>query len=209
MLRHVRRALAGLGVAALVWLLWSIWDHEAIVAMKRSADPLPFFGAAAVLPTFGVPLTPFFIVAGASFSVPKALAGSLAALAVNLSLCHWIARSALRPRIEALFHRVGYKLPNFEKAEGGALRFTVMVKLAPGLPSFVKNYILGLAGAPFGIYLGVSMAVSGLYAAVLIVLGDSLFDHDLKRVGLIVAVVLVLVAGVWWWRRQRLSDAEA
>jgi hypothetical protein len=34
-----------------------------------------------------------------------------------------------------------------------------MVKLAPGIPQFVKHYGLGVAGVPFGLYLGASMLI--------------------------------------------------
>ena len=60
----------------------------------------------------------------------------------------------------------------------GPLRFTLAVKAAPGVPSFVKNYVLGMVGIPFALYFGLSLLVTGAYAALCIVLGESLLTND-------------------------------
>ena len=83
------------------------------------------------------------------------------------------------------------------------MRFALLVKLAPGVPAFVKNYALGLAGVPFGLYFGLSMAITGVYAAALVVLGESVFDHNPRADDIAVAIVVVLGLGVWWLRRRQ------
>jgi uncharacterized membrane protein YdjX (TVP38/TMEM64 family) len=155
-----------------------------------------------VFPALGIPITPFFLVAGATFGIRLGIAISLGALAANLTLCHWVASSGLRPRIASLLERFGHQLPDFEDRETGALRFTLLVKLAPGVPAVAKNYLLGLARVPFLVYFAVSMLITGLYGAALVLLGESLFEHDLSH--LIVAAVVIVVAAfvVWWWRKR-------
>jgi uncharacterized membrane protein YdjX (TVP38/TMEM64 family) len=203
-----RRALAVLGAVALAFVLWWSWNRGAMMAWKEEAGPLPFFAAMALLPAVGVPMTPFFVLAGATFGVTLALLGSGAALALNLVLCFAIARSGLRPRLEALLRRFGYELPDFEAKKTGAIRFALLVKLAPGAPAFAKNYLLGLTGVPFPVYFGMSMLFTGMYAALCIVLGVSLFEHDIERELLIGAAVVALALGLWWWRRRRSRAPE-
>ncbi len=80
----VKRVLVGLGLAALVFALWSAWDREAMTAWKEDAGPLPFFAAMALLPAVGIPMTPFFVMAGATFGVGLAVFG-LGAAWLNLA----------------------------------------------------------------------------------------------------------------------------
>jgi uncharacterized membrane protein YdjX (TVP38/TMEM64 family) len=168
----------------------------------RDAGPLPLFGAMAILPAFGMPLTPFFILAGATFGVARGLLGSGVALALNLALCYWIARSGMRPRLVSLLRRFSYELPDFEEKDKGAVRFTLAVKLAPGVPGFAKNYVLGVAGVPLAVYFGLSMLITGAYATALVVLGESFLEHNLDHTIIAGAVVIALAIGVWLWRRK-------
>jgi uncharacterized membrane protein YdjX (TVP38/TMEM64 family) len=199
---QVKRVLAVAASIALALLLWSIWDHEAFLSWMQRARPLPFFSAMAILPAFGIPTTPLCLLAGATFGVRLGLLGSAGALAANLALCYWIARW-MRPRLASLLRRFDYELPDIAKSDRSPVRFTLAVKLAPGVPSFVKTYGLGVAGVPFLAYFVVSLLITGIYAASLIVLGESLFAHNLSRTLLTVAVGVALALGMWLWRRRR------
>jgi uncharacterized membrane protein YdjX (TVP38/TMEM64 family) len=199
--RWVKRVLLGAAVLGLLFLLWSVWDHDAILRWLERARPLPFFALMALLPMLGLPLTPFFVIAGATFGIALGALGSISALAANLFASYLIGRW-LRPSIAALLKRLGYELPDFTTRQHGALRFTLAVKLAPGVPAFVKTYGLAVAGVRFGWYFGVSMLITGAYGISIIVLGDSLFDHDRQRVVLALGVLVVLAVGVWAWRRR-------
>jgi uncharacterized membrane protein YdjX (TVP38/TMEM64 family) len=203
--RWIRRVLVLLFIVGFAYALWIAWDHqEAIMAWKRQASPLVFFAAMALIPALGVPITPFFVLAGATFGRELGLLGSGIALAVNLTLCYWIARSALRPWLVSLLRRFHYELPDFEKrGRRGSFRFTLAVKLAPGVPGAVKSYGLGVAAVPFWLYLGVSMLVTGVYAAALVIVGQSLLEHRLDRAAIAGGVVIVLGLGLWWWRKRR------
>jgi uncharacterized membrane protein YdjX (TVP38/TMEM64 family) len=124
------------------------------------------------------------------------------ALAVNLSISYWIARSGLRTVLARWLTRLGHPVPDLDGGGRRALRFTFALKLAPGLPASLKNYVLGMVGVPFGVYLGVSMLVTGAYAVVLVVLGESLIEHDLGKVGAIAGVFLMAAVGWMWWRKK-------
>lgn len=207
-LAWVLRALAAGTVLVLAVLLWNAWDYQAFIAWREEADALPFFLAMALLPAVGVPITPFFIVAGATFGVHIGLAGSAAALTGNLLLCYWIARSGLRPWLAGLLARTRYRIPDFEKGEG-ALRFALLVKLAPGVPVFIKHYLLGMAGVPFAIYFAVSAAITGLYGGAFVVLGESLLDHDVGGSAAAIAVLALVALAIYLWRRRATRQQDA
>jgi uncharacterized membrane protein YdjX (TVP38/TMEM64 family) len=188
-------------VITLAALLWWGWRLPAFQSWKAEASPIPFFTVMALLPALGIPIAPFFVLAGATFGIRLGLAGSAAALAVNLLLCHRIGRGRLRTGVARALTRFGYELPAFEGQKAGAVRFTLLVRLTPGLPHFAKNYLLVLAGVPLPMYLLVSSSITGAYGAALIIFGESAFHHDLRGLVLPVLVAGVGALGLWAWRR--------
>src|SRR5690606_1420304 len=112
-----------------------------------------------------------------TFGIAGGLAGSALALAANLALCYWISTGALRSWLEKLLARTRHHLPEFSSGRD-AWRFTVLVRFMPGVPPFAKSYLIGLAGVPFGIYFGCSMAITGIYAVLFVVLGESVHEQD-------------------------------
>jgi uncharacterized membrane protein YdjX (TVP38/TMEM64 family) len=198
------------GVAGLALVVWMAWDHQAVMGWIERARPLPFFTLLAVLPAFGIPVTPLFVLAGASFGVTVGIVGSLVALAANLAACFWIARR-MRPPIESLLRRFNFRLPDVAKSQRSPTRFVLAVKLAPGLPAFVKNYALGLTGIPFVPYFALGMLITGVYAILLVVLGESLLEHRIDRT-IWVTLVVVGLSVIAWMRvrsRRRLREAAA
>lgn len=183
------------------YILWSAWDHRAVMDWIYGLRPVPYFLVMALLPAVGFPLTPFFMFAGAAFGIAVGLTGSLIALAINLVVCFAIARR-MRGPIQSLLRRFKYELPDFGERQQGSLRFAFAVKAAPGVPGFVKHYGLGLAGVPFPQYFVVALLMSGMYAAASVVIGDSLFDHASGRTIATIAVLAVALAAVVWLRRR-------
>jgi uncharacterized membrane protein YdjX (TVP38/TMEM64 family) len=187
-------------VVAVVFVIWRYWDSAAFNEWKSNAGPLPFFAALAILPLVGIPTTPFYIIAGATFGIVTGLVGSLIALALNLVLSYRIAKGPLRTVFQKWMAKSNREIPTVEKV--GALRFTLIVRFTPGVPGFLKHYLIVLAGVPLRIYFPVSLVISGFYAGGFIVLGDSAFDRDISGLVITVAILLTVTALVWWWRRR-------
>jgi len=193
-----------LAVAAAWWVFPRI-DAAAWMEWKSGMHPLLFFPLMAVLTSIGFPTTPFYLAAGAAFGTRIGLAGTMAALGGHLVLCFWLARSGLRPVLLRWFARTGWSPPEIRPGEGWAFAF--MVKLAPGPPSFAKNYLLAAAGVPFGIYFSVSMLVTGAYATALVVLGESFMDGSGGRAAAALAALVFLSAATVWVRKRRARRA--
>lgn len=182
-------------LAAFVVFLWIRWDYAALMAWKEEAGPIPFFAALAVLPAFGVPTTPFYVAAGVLFGVAGGLAGSALSLSLNLLLCYWIAHSGLKGWLESMLRKTRYDLPTLEG--GRALRFALLVKLAPGAPTFLKTYLIALSGVSFVVYFWLSFVVTMVWAAGFIVLGESLLDRDFGQAAW--ALGALALAGLVGW----------
>jgi uncharacterized membrane protein YdjX (TVP38/TMEM64 family) len=195
-LKWLATAVAAVVLALVAWL---IWDRQAVMAWVGRGHPFQFFSLMVLLPALGVPISPFFVLAGASFGVRMGLVGSLVALALNLAGCFWVARR-IRPQVEQLLRRFSVRLPDVEKT-GRPVRFVLAVKLAPVVPAFVKNYALGLSGVPFWLYFGLSMLITGVYGILLVVVGDSLLTHDRGRA--FWAIVALMALTLMFWLRRR------
>jgi uncharacterized membrane protein YdjX (TVP38/TMEM64 family) len=205
--RFIRTGLAVVGLVAFMYVVWSAYDHAAVMHWIRGLKPLQYFTLIALLPAIGFPTTPLYVLAGASFGILVGLVGSWISLAVNAALCFWIARW-MRPMFERLLRRFHAELPDISRRERGNLRLALGVKLAPGAPTFVKQYALGMSGISFRLYMTVTMLVSGVYVAAFVVIGESLLDHRPGRTAGALAVLAALIAAAIWYSRRK-SRASA
>ncbi len=185
------------------------WDLHAFLDWIRDQGPLPFFLALAVLPAFGFPITPFFLVAGAAFGVWTGIIGSVISQALNLILCFWLATRYLHGFLERLIARTPYRIPQIRQEN--RLKVTLLIKITPGPPNFLKSYILGLAGIPFGMFFLVSLPTSVGYGIGIIVLGDSLLEGNIGQSIVGICILVSLLIGIrllreHLLRRKRLRE---
>jgi uncharacterized membrane protein YdjX (TVP38/TMEM64 family) len=174
------------------------------LVLIRSAGPVAFFVAMALLPACGVPMLIFSLSVVSLFearwgTVPVLLL-ALAALTANMALTYALARRGLRPLLEKLVTRLGYRLPQVEA--GDATDLVAILRLTPGIPFFVQNYLAGLAEVPFGKYLLVSCILTWPVNVAFMLFGDALI-HGKGKVALIaLSLLLALTAGTHLVRRH-------
>lgn len=209
--RLIQSALALLALAALAWWLWGGAIRDGMLHTMewvRAAGPAVFFGAMALLPMAGFPLSPFTLTAGPVFG-PSMGAGTVIACAIlavtiNVSLSYWLAAKALRPTFGWLLARMGRSLP--EGPVKSSLELTLILRVVPGTPFFVQSYLLGLARVPFWkVYLPVSVAMPSAYIVVLVLAGDALMSGN-NRVLAIAAIISSCVAVILHFIRKRLQQ---
>jgi uncharacterized membrane protein YdjX (TVP38/TMEM64 family) len=166
------------------------------ISLLQVCGPTVFFIAMALFPVAGVPMLAFSIPVGRAFGaqlgMPLVVVLGLIAVTLNLVITYWLARKALRPFILRLIEKLGYTMPRFDKAD--LTDFVVLMRVAPGVPFFIQNYILGLADAPFGRYLFISCLISWSHTTAFIIFGEALLGGRGKMVIIGISLFTALAA---------------
>lgn len=216
-LKFILAALVAVGLAAGAWVLWGGAMKTLVadtMALLREAGPVLFFGAMAVLPMAGFPLSPFTVAAGPVFA-PQMGAGwvivcGVGAVAINVSLSYWLAAQAMRPLIAKGLTKLGRGLPEGPVKSG--LELTLILRVVPGTPFFLQSYLLGLARVSFWkIYLPISVAVPSLYISGMVLAGDAVGRGDKRLLAAALVLLLAVGTGMHFLRRRlkRRAAAEA
>jgi uncharacterized membrane protein YdjX (TVP38/TMEM64 family) len=164
----------------------------------RAAGPLVFFVAMGILPAVGAPILAFILTAGPAFGPQLGLGGVLAACAVShvlsLSIGYWLARRWLRPWLQKFVVRSGHKVPQVVPED--QFEVTLLLRITPGPPFFLQNFLLGLAEIPFPRYLAISWTVIMMHTTGLVVFGKALANGKGREavlgVSLFVAALLII-----------------
>ena len=177
---------------------------DQLVGVIRGMGPWVFFAAMTVLPALGVPMLAFTIPAGEAFAPTMGMGGviavALVVIALNLALSYWVARYALRPLLTRLLTRYGYSVPRVTREN--ALSVLLVVRLTPGPPYAFQCFLLGLAEAPFKLYMIVSWLAILPYALAAIILGQGLRNGNFKTIIAAVGVIVVATIGLQWLRKK-------
>jgi uncharacterized membrane protein YdjX (TVP38/TMEM64 family) len=185
------------------------WDESrrifaVTLQLVSDAGPAVFFSAMAVLPAIGAPMAPFAIAAGLVFrerlGFPLTIFLGSVALSFNLTVTYWLARRWLRPLLTRWLERFGYNLPQVDRADVTDL--IVLLRVTPGPPFFVQNYLLGLANAPFGRYLAISCGIQVPLISGFMLFGEALSQGRGKLILSAVLVLATLVVGTHLVRKH-------
>lgn len=197
---------AALIIAVLTALFWpqakALMQYAGVLLGKlgnalEAAGSGWFFAAYATFPAFGVPISLFNITAGLAF-VPKlgifwtSLFAALCLMSAN-AISYWMARFAMRPVIEKLIGKLGYKLPVIPSDEH--ITACLFLRVVPGAPYVIQSYILGLAKVRFLPYMVVSFIGQYAWAFAMILLGENwnTFRKSGSFKGIFVAVVFIVL----------------
>lgn len=158
-------------------------------------------------PLVALPVAPIFVALGARVTTGPAVALALGSIVVSLSLTYALSGHVLKDAVTRLLTRRGYTVPRFSGED--ELLATLLLRLTPGIPVFVGNYLLPLAGVRLVVYLTVSFVIQSAYAVGFVVVGRSFLSG---RLGFVVSALLAVIAiGVsarFVFRRLKLRAAK-
>jgi uncharacterized membrane protein YdjX (TVP38/TMEM64 family) len=202
----------GVGAGLLAWkmgldgaALQAAWQQAEIFLMER---PWLLFAGLVVLPGLPVPTSALFFLAGTVWRdrPVAACAVCLVAMALNMTWTYWVAARPGRGVVEKLLAATTLRVP--ELPRGNHLRMILILRLTPGLPLFLQNYVLGFFRVPFRLYLPVSIGCTGLIASGVVLSGAGVAKGNLTPMVTGVALI-VLGLLVVQMIRQRLGGKSA
>ena len=154
----------------------------------------------AVLPSFWAPVSPLLLLAGAIYEMPVAIGGSAAALAINMALSWLLAGKFFRPPFERLVNRFGYSVPELKRES--MFTVAVLLRITPGMPFPLQNYLLGLARMPFLWYMGVSLPLTLILSLSIVIFGDAILKGNTALILLAISFFVALSFGVRFLRAR-------
>lgn len=213
---RVRMALVGLCALALVAGVGA-WKMGVNLATLKGMwvttetylkqNPWALFLALVILPGLPIPTSVLLLTAGVVWREHPIVAClvCLLALSLNLTWTYWLAARPARHMVEKLLAATSIQIP--ELPRGDHLKLILVMRLTPGIPLFLQNYLLGFLRAPFFLYLPVSMLCTGVIGIGVVLSGAGLADGKLKWA--ITGVSLIVLGGVFthlirgWLRRVK------
>lgn len=185
--------------------LKGMWEEVRSYLVK---NPWTFFWALVFLPGLPIPTSPLLLTAGMVWGERPVMACSLCLLAMllNLTWTYWLAAGPARRLVVKLLAATPVQIPALPR--GDHLKLILILKLTPGIPFFIQNYLLGFLRAPFHLYLPISILCNGIIGTGIVLsgvgIGDGKLVPALTGISLIVlGVVLTQLVRGWLARRKR------
>jgi uncharacterized membrane protein YdjX (TVP38/TMEM64 family) len=177
--RIIAIALGLVFTAFAVELIAGKFDWDRIQDGLERMNPLLLFVLMATLPLGGFSVAVVYLVAGARFGPWLGGAVVAGATAVHLAGSHWIGRSFLRQPVERILAKHRHRLPSVAANAGAEI--AAIMTLVPGLPYFVRNYLLALGGIRFRTYFAVCLPLYVAHSYLTIFLGDMAGEWSTER----------------------------
>jgi uncharacterized membrane protein YdjX (TVP38/TMEM64 family) len=175
--------------------------------------PATLFWSLVFLSGLPIPTSALLFTAGVVWRQQPFMACSLCilAMALNLTWTYWLAAGPARRLIEKILASTSLKIPDLPR--GDHLKLILVMKLTPGIPFFVQNYLLGFLRAPFHLYLPISILCNGIIGTGVVLSGVGLADG--KLVPAITGISLITVGAVltqlirgWLAKRKKVVSPE-
>ncbi|MES2995560.1 MAG: VTT domain-containing protein [Verrucomicrobiota bacterium] len=158
------------------------------------ANPVWLFAALVVLPGLPIPTSALLLIAGSVWGEhPIAACGiSILALLLNMTWTYWLAAGPARGLMEKILASGEIRLPPLRRTN--QVGMILVLRLTPGLPLFLQNYLLGFFRVNFWLYLGLSFLCSGIIACGFVLAGAGISDGN--AMPLIAGLSLIMVGFV-------------
>lgn len=201
--------MAALGAAGLLGL-WKMGIGPGdvkrcfeVVMEEIRHRPLLLFVALVVLNGLPFPASALFMMTGMVWGGQPVVACGygLAALFLNQAWTYALAAGPGHGLVARILERGGWKIPTLKREN---VTDTILVmRLVPGIPLFVQNYVLGLLRVPYGRYAWMSLLCSGAPVTGFILAGAGIAGGEWKIALLGVAVLVLALVAVRIMRRRR------
>lgn len=159
-------------------------------------SPLLLWLALAILPGLPFPSSPLLVLAGVVWREHPALGCGicLIATAVNMSWTYALAAGPAQVVASRWISRWQHRLPQLPTVS--STQALLVLRLTPGVPFFLQNYLLGYLRVPYGRYLIGSLACNAPMACGFVLTGAGVasgaWKPMLSGIGLIVTTAIAV-----------------
>lgn len=169
-----------------------LWHAKDLVMEWCRAYPVVLFAALVVLPGLGFPASPLLILAGVIWgSNPASCLAAIAAMILNMSWTYLVAAGPARAIVARLLGRHWERWRNL--GEKDRIRLAVLLRVTPGVPLVLQNYLLGLLAVPFRPYILISVPINAAFVIGFVLTSGAVFEG---RTGMAITGAAVLVAAI-------------
>jgi uncharacterized membrane protein YdjX (TVP38/TMEM64 family) len=184
---------------------WSEADVGNLLKAGREylvSRPAWLFAALVVLNGLPFPSSLLFVLAGAVWGEqPITACGyGLAALALNHAWTYWLAAGPAHQGVGRAIRRFGWTIPMLKTQH--VTDTILVIRLLPGIPLFVQNYLLGLLRVPYWRYAWMSLLCNGPYVVGFILAGAGIADGRWKTALAGIGVVMLALVAARLVRRK-------
>lgn len=188
----------GFALAGAAWLIYFVLGPDEALRLGnlgwerlQSAPPIAFFFVVLISSLLPVPVSLLYAAAGTLYGVTPALLWiAPTAMLANL-LVHSICSSFLRPTLIEQVEKRGHTIPQLNSKSDETL-LIALVRITPGFPYFLQNWVLGLAGVGLIRFLLITLLIHMMYASGFVILGRSAFEGELGMITLAFAFLFVV-----------------
>ena len=162
---------------------------ETFFSHFNTLHPAFFMLGLVFFPLGPVPVSPLWLIAGMRFGPGVGIAMSFGCLLINFSFAYLLSAKLFRQQLERSLLKRKFKIPEIPQED--ELKFTFLIRLLPGNPLCVQNYLLGIMRVRPILYFGIGIPFQLFYATGFIVFGKALFEGQF---GTIIFAALLLAA---------------
>jgi len=180
----------GAAIVALI-VLYTDLSWSMVTDWIDRVNPIAALPLMALLPIAGFPIAVVYLFAGARFGPVWGGVVVAGVTVIHLLGTHLIARSFLRAPLQRWIERKQKHLPQIPEDEQAAV--CVIAALVPGLPYFVRNYLLALGGVKLKYFFTVVLPIYVARSYVTILLGDMGSDPSKQKLFILLGVDVLKV----------------
>lgn len=201
----------GLDPLALAHRVKTLWIEgqsqlQGYATVHPALAPVLLFAAVATLPTFLLPVSPLLALCGAALGPKQGTLIAGLGMMTNAIVTFVLARKG-RLWVEPRILRAGYAIPRLTAGNAGLL--IVPMRIIPGVPFVVQNYLLGLAGTPVKTFLFWIALIEIPCACPYVLVGAGAAQADTWLLASGAALMLAAAVLAHILMRRRKTDAPA
>jgi len=177
-------------------------DVGDVIEKIGKAGLIPFMAAMVFLPLLGFPVTPFYLLGGASFGNVSFLLATTMSLTFNLCLAYFLGNWMLAPLFDKSRWEIGKKARHLWLRRRSWI-VIFLIRVGPGTVN-MKDYLLGALRAPLIQYFLVSWPVCMAYAVAFIIMGDAAHARTIGK-AVVGGIILMFIVVFTYVVKKRLE----